>query len=119
MDATDVDPAAIQTVKNNLTITDGQWQSITGDIYNNVSIGTTNTLILSDNPQRLSLVVVNNGSNTVYIGPDTSVTTANGIKIVASGTYSEDSGGTKMYCGPFYGIASDGTTIVAYWERTR
>jgi hypothetical protein len=40
-DSVDVDPAAAQTVTNNLTVTDGQYSPCTGDTYKNVSIGAT------------------------------------------------------------------------------
>jgi hypothetical protein len=85
-----------------------------------VTVGTGSPAqIVAANPQRLSLIVVNTGVPTVYIGQDASVTTANGVPVKTNGNLTEDSGGTKMYCGPIYGIASDSSSDVRYWERTR
>jgi len=88
--------------------------------YGSVSVGTGNaTLILAANSQRLSLIIVNGGSNNLYVGQDAGVTTANTVFIVPNGTLTEDSGGTKMYCGPFYGCSAGTATTADYWERTR
>ena len=87
--------------------------------YNTVTVSNSATLILAANTNRLGLVLVNTSSGTVYVGEDTSVTTSNGTPIRQNENLSEDSGGTKMYCGPIYGIVSSGTSDVRYWERTR
>lgn len=86
--------------------------------YGYVSVGTAATLILADNPQRLSLIIINSGSNRVHIAQDASITTASPY-LLQDGSLTEDNGGTKMYCGPFYGITTAGTSVVYYWERTR
>lgn len=88
-------------------------------MYNTVSVANTATLIVGDNPQRLSLIVVNASTANVYIGQDALVTTANGTLIVAEGNLTEDSGGTKMYCGPIYGITPNSNADIRYWERER
>lgn len=87
--------------------------------YGAVTVGTSPTLIVAANGQRLSVLITNTDStNPIYIGNNTSVTTSNGLEIFAGGTLQEDSGGTKMYSGPIYGVA--GTSVnVRYWERTR
>ena len=87
--------------------------------YNTVTVTTAATKIVDANSQRQSLIISNAGSVTVYIGPDDSVTTANGMPIVGYGNLSEDSGGTRMQMGPVYGIVGAGTVDVRYWERTR
>lgn len=87
--------------------------------FNTVSVGTTPTLIVPANAQRLSLIVVNTSSGTVYLGQDTTVTTSNGIPMLQNQNLTEDSGGTKMYCGPIYGIVASSTSDVRAWERTR
>ena len=88
--------------------------------YNTVSVGSTATLIVDANPQRQSLILANEGDvSSVYIGGDSSVTIANGTPIVAGGNFSEDSGGTRMYMGPVYGIVDAGSVDVRYWERQR
>jgi hypothetical protein len=89
--------------------------------YNTVTVAATagGTLIVAANPQRLSLIITNTGVQTVYIGQDTSLDSSNGVPLLTNATLTEDSGGTKMYCGPIYGITATSTSDVRYWERTR
>jgi hypothetical protein len=87
-------------------------------MYNTVTVGNTATLIIGDNAKRLSLIITNVGTPTIYVGQDANVTTANGIPIVQYGSLKEDSGGQKVYCGPFYGICAT-SSDVRYWERER
>jgi hypothetical protein len=87
--------------------------------YGVATITSTATLILGDNPQRLSLVIINGGSDIVHYGPDAYITTANTPYLIPDTSFAEDSSGTKLYCGPFYGITTGGTSTVYYWERIR
>jgi len=86
--------------------------------YGSVNIGATPTLIVTDNAKRLSIILINGGSDRVHFGQDASITTACPY-IIPDGSFVEDSGGTKMYCGPFYGITTGGTATLYYWERER
>ena len=87
--------------------------------YNAVTVTDTATLILAANPNRISYFIVNNGSNTIYIGSDTSITTVNALPITPGANVDEDSGGTKMYMGPIYGIAGVAqSSDIRYWERS-
>lgn len=86
--------------------------------YGYAAIGTSATLIIGDNPNRLSLIITNSGSDRVHIGQDSAITTASPY-LMPDTSLTEDSGGTKMYCGPFYGITTGGTAVVYYWERIR
>lgn len=89
--------------------------------YNTVTVPATTggILIVAANPQRLSLIITNTGAQTIYIGQDSSITAATGVPLITNGTLTEDSGGTKVYCGPVYGITSTSTSDVRYWERIR
>ena len=87
--------------------------------YNTVTVTTSATLIVANNTQRQSILVTNTGTGTVYLGPDSSVTTSNGMPLVTNGTYAEDSGGTRMFLGDIYGIVASGTSDVRYWEEVR
>lgn len=86
--------------------------------YAAVSVTTSATLIIAANPRRQSLIVSNTDASVkLYIGPDTSITTANGVEIPGGSSLTEDNGGSKVYCGPVYGIAAS-TINIRYWERT-
>lgn len=87
--------------------------------YGTVTVSGSATLIVSPNPQRIGLIIVNTGTQVIYLGHDTSVTTANGIPLLVNGTLTEDSGGTKMYCGPYYAITASSTSDIRYDERVR
>lgn len=86
--------------------------------YGSISVTTTAILILAKNSKRQSIIIVNTDTtNKLYIGPDSSVTTSNGIEIEnTGGNLTEDSGGTRVYLGDIYGV-STGTISVRYWER--
>lgn len=86
--------------------------------YGEITVGTTATIIIDGNTQRHSYIITNESANVVFLGQDSSVTTATGIAIPSGSNLSEDSGGTKLYCGPIYGVAS-ASSKVRYWERTR
>src|SRR5690348_3684526 len=72
-----------------------------------VSVGTAATLILAANANRYSANIVNNGSQTVYLGKDNTVTTANGFPL-AAGEELEDRETTDAW----YGIVASGTADV-------
>lgn len=86
--------------------------------YAAVTVTVAATLIVAANPNRQSVYIQNRGTVPVFIGTDTSITTVNTIAIDPSAILDEDSGGTKQYTGPIYGIVSAGTADVRYWERT-
>jgi len=48
-DTNDVDPDAIQTVTNTLTVSDGQWTPFTGDDYASVVIGANGSIVPDSN----------------------------------------------------------------------
>lgn len=88
--------------------------------YGTVTIGSgTAALIVAFNHLRKSLIITNEGSSKVYLGNDSSITTASAISIESDGKYTEDSGGQRMYLGDIYGISEDSTNDVRYWERTK
>jgi hypothetical protein len=88
-----------------------------------MSYGTTNiklvaTLLLDSNTQRISTLIVNQGPSTVFIGPDDKITTANCISIASGSNLTEDSGGDRLYVGPYYAISVSESNL-SYWQRTR
>ena len=83
-----------------------------------VTIGTATGIIVSANSLRISVILYNEGGSKVYIGRASGLTTATGLPVTTGGVWTEDSGGQKMYLGPYYGI-SDVSSDVRYWERER
>jgi hypothetical protein len=86
--------------------------------YDTVTVGSSATKIVGANPQRISLIIVNTGTPTVFIGQDNSVTTSNGIPLKTDMNLTEDSGGQKVYCGDIWGICAS-SSDVRWWERAR
>lgn len=88
--------------------------------YGNVTVGSgTATLVVPANTQRLSLIITNNGSSSIYVGDDPLVSSTTGITIESGGNYTEDSGGQRTYLGDYYAISEDSTNEIHYWERER
>ena len=87
--------------------------------FNTVTVTTSATLIVGANTQRQSLIIDNTSAQDLYIGPDDSVTTANGTRIVKGGNLTETNDGTRPYMGPYYGIVGATTSDIRYWERLR
>lgn len=89
--------------------------------YGSVTVDTTagGTLIVDSNSNRKGLILVNTSATTVYLGHDTNITTANGIPLPQNGVLTEDSGGDKVYQGPYYGITASSSSDVRYDERER
>ena len=88
--------------------------------YGSVTIGTGSPILLvSANSLRLSLIIVNNGSSSIYIGDDSFVSSITGLAIESGAKLQEDSGGQRTYLGDYYVISEDATNDVRYWERER
>ena len=92
--------------------------------YGTITVVNAAIRIVQANTNRISLVIVNGGPETSYIGEDSSVVAGSGAnagtKIVSNGTFTEDSGGTRMYMGDVWGISATTTsTALHYWERNR
>ena len=89
------------------------------DTSTSVTVSTTATLILAANVDRHSYLLANTSSGTVFLGPRSDVTAANGTPILENGSLAEDNSGVKIYTGDIYGIVSAGTSDVRVWERIR
>lgn len=86
--------------------------------YNSVTVQSTSaTLVLVANTWRQGLTLYNNGSVTVYIGTDSSVTSSTGIPLLAGANY--DFNGWGSYKGDLYGRAASATADVRYIEWTK
>ena len=86
------------------------------------TVTTVSAELVAANPQRISLIITNNGASNLFLGQTSSLDTAGtnaGIKLIKNGTYAEDGGSKGMYNGPIFAIAGISSTDVAVWERTR
>jgi|19_taG_2_1085344.scaffolds.fasta_scaffold37955_2 hypothetical protein len=76
----------------------------------NITVGATATLIKATNTSRKSILIRNNGSSTLYIGGNNSVTTSTGYTVtVGQSIYIYDTD-------EIYGIVASGTENVRYLE---
>lgn len=85
--------------------------------YNAVTVTNVATLILPSNPSRRGALVYNNGTVTVYLGFDSSVTSTTGLPLVAGATYN-DSGDSDLYRSDIYGITASSSSDVRFHEWT-
>lgn len=84
--------------------------------FGSKTILTTATLIVPANCRRKSLSIANTSSSTiVYIGPDNTVTTNNGLPLYENQTRDTDKI-AEGWIGDIYGIVSSGTVDLRYWE---
>ena len=72
-----------------------------------ISVGTSATLILPARRQRRSLLIVQHGSNAVYIGKDENVTLTTGVLL----TGTVGSGISIPTTGEIWGIAGSAQTV--------
>ena len=85
--------------------------------YNTVTITTSATEIVDANNGRTMLLLANDGTAKIYIGPDANITTSNGIPMFQGEKLTRDHF-PEGYKGAIYGIVSSGTVDVRYWEYT-
>tara|TARA_R100000306_G_C4353347_1_gene131335 strand:- start:772 stop:1059 length:288 start_codon:yes stop_codon:yes gene_type:complete len=87
-----------------------------------VSVGTSATLLIAKNDARIHLILQNLGSQEVYLGDSSGVTTSNGIRWANTNTLFEMSHNAEpfmfYYRGDIYGIVASGTGNVRVWEFT-
>ena len=83
-----------------------------------VNISGTATKIVSANAGRISVMISNLGTQTVYIGKDSSITAGEEPFLLQNGSFCEDNSGGRMWKGDIYGITTTSTSDVVYWERT-
>lgn len=81
--------------------------------YNTVSVGATATAIIAAANNRRGLIISNASTQTVYIGPDASITTANAIPLLPNSSIHMDT--QFMWRGAIYGIVASDTADVRYW----
>lgn len=82
--------------------------------YGNVTATNTAAQLIASNPGRRSLVIYNNGSVAVYIGPDASITTANAVPILPQSSFTQN--GSRMWMGAIYGITASSTADTRFWD---
>lgn len=84
--------------------------------YNTVTVTNSPTLIVNGNTKRRNLTIVNTSlSTTIYIGPDSSITSSNTVPLYGNQTRDQDRI-AEGYQGPVYGVTDSGTADVRYWE---
>lgn len=79
------DPAVIDTINSKKILRGGTITAkVEGDkVSRTVTVGLTATLIAITNVNRKNIVIQNNSGTTIYLGGDATVSTTNGIKVIA------------------------------------
>jgi len=86
--------------------------------YGSKTVTNVATKIISANYERKTLCLTNlSESVLVYIGPDASVTTANGFPLYQTQSL-DNKKVSGFYLGDIYGITASSTADVRYWETT-
>lgn len=81
-------------------------------VYGTASIGGTATLLVAARQRRENIIIQNNhATQTLHVGNDSNVTTANGLKIAAGGSLT-----LEGYQGAIYVIGSGAGTTTNYFE---
>ena len=82
--------------------------------YESITVQMTATLIVASNNARTGLILYNNSTSDVFIGPDTSITTENTVLLNAKSSLTLSD--KFAWKGAIYGIVASGTSDVRYWE---
>lgn len=88
----------------------------------NQDVSTSAVEIVPENKRRTFLAIYHNGSVTIHLGKDNSVTTSNGFPLLAGTTRTwklevdKETQEETLYTGPIFGIADSGTQDIRYWE---
>lgn len=83
--------------------------------YGAVSVTGSATLIVNTSRGRAGVLICNNGSTTVFLGLDSTVTSSTGVPLGGGSCYSGSSP-TEVWKGPVYGITASGSSDVRYQE---
>jgi len=80
--------------------------------YNQVSVGNTATSIIAINLNEKVRKIKNLGTNTIFVGSDSSITTSNAFPINSGETLN-----ISDYTGEVFGIVATGTEDASYIEE--
>lgn len=82
-----------------------------------LTIETTDTEVVQNNPNRVELVIVNNGVNEIHLDIDNTVSSTSGLRVAPSGSISlnklEDG---SFVTEAFFGVATTNAVIVRIFE---
>lgn len=101
------------TITNNTTTSGGGPAPSGTPVRNAISVGTSSTLLLSANANRLSFVVVNEGNNTAYLTFGATASAADYTFILEPGAQHQDE---QRYTGPVSMITAAGTNTAHVTE---
>lgn len=89
--------------------------------YGNVTANDVAKILVANNSKRQELTIVNYSSTTdVFLGPDSSVTSSNGIPLFSLQRNDRWKGPAGSYLGDIYIICASGQTAdIRYWEVER
>lgn len=83
--------------------------------YGTITVTNAATSILAANNERKGSLIFNASNQTVYLGMDSSVTTSNGLPLLANASM-QNSGQNEVWKGAIYGIVASATADCRFWE---
>lgn len=85
------------------------------ETYGPMTITTDATEIVPSNPGRKGMLLFNNSTKVLYIGPDEFITKTNAIPVLPKATFS-NAGQLAAFRGSIYGVVESGEANVRWWE---
>lgn len=82
--------------------------------YAQITVTTSPTLIVAANNSRRQLIVDNLSASTVYIGPNSAISSSNTVRLLSGSSLEIDG---AWFLSAIYGVVSSGTAVVGYWEH--
>lgn len=89
--------------------------------YANKTVTTSAAVLVAENKRRTALKIYHNGSTTIYLGTNSSVTTSNGYPFPVGAEFTlrldvdKRTGEEVLYTGDIYAIGT-GSDDIRYWE---
>ena len=81
---------------------------------NSITVTTSTTQLAYNNPERVSLLIQNTSSTSIYIGFDRGISTTNGILITQNSSYEINQ--NNLFTGEIYAIVASGSATVIVFE---
>ena len=83
--------------------------------FGSITVTTSATEIVAPTGIRKGLIIANDSTSKIYIGPDNTVTTSNGIPLQSGATFT-NAGFDEHWAGSIWGIVASGTADARFMQ---